>query len=74
MSSKKQEISPHKQPLIDFLSCLLDYDMGTLFNILDVAHHNLIYESTEEQLIMSEFITVLFIAAKAEGILNNKKE
>ena len=48
--------------------------MGTLFNILDVAHHNLIYESTEEQLIMSEFMTVLFIAAKAEGILNNKKE
>lgn len=63
------EIPQHRQPLVDFLTCLLEQDMGTLFNILDVAHRNLIYESTEEQLIATEFMTVLFIAAKANKIL-----
>jgi len=62
-------VPEHRKPLLEFLTCIPDHEMGQLYNILDLAHHNLIYESTDENLLMSEFMTNLFIAAKAQKIL-----
>lgn len=59
---------------MDFIKCIPEHDMGTLWNILDVAHHGLIYESTSENLLMQEFMTNLFIAAKASGMLKNNSK
>jgi len=63
------DVPQHRQPLIDFLTCLIDQDIDTLFRALDVAHRALIYENTDERLIMDEFMVTLFIAAKANKIL-----
>jgi hypothetical protein len=46
--------------------------MCTLFNIFDVVDKSLILESTEEHLIWDEFKVVMFIAAKAQGLLEGK--
>lgn len=59
----------HRRPLLEFLICLLDQDIDTLFRALDVAHHALIYENSDERFIMDEFMVTLFIAAKANKIL-----
>lgn len=59
----------HRRPLLEFLLFLLDQDMETLFRALDVAHHALIYDNTDERFIMDEFMVTLFIAAKAQKIL-----
>ena len=42
----------HRRPLLEFLLCLLDQDINTLFKALDVAHHALIYENTDERFII----------------------
>jgi len=63
-----REVLPHRQPLIDYLGCLLDQDMDTLFSIIDVCHRELILESQDEHAVWDEFKTVLFIAAKANKI------
>jgi len=62
------DVPQHRQPLIDYLACLPEHEIGILFNILDVANHALIFESTDENLIFQEFMTTLFIAAKANKI------
>jgi hypothetical protein len=59
----------HRRPLLNFLACLPEHDIGMIYNVLDLAHHNLIYESTDEHLLMDEFLTTFFIAARAEKIL-----
>jgi len=67
--SLDEKCPEHRRPLLEFLTCLLDQDIDTLFRALDVAHHALIYDNTDERFIMDEFKTVLFIAAKANKIL-----
>ena len=67
--SLDEKCPEHRKPLLEFLVCLLDQDIETFYRILDVAHHALIYENTEERFIMDEFMVTLFIAAKANKIL-----
>ncbi|MGC8602787.1 MAG: hypothetical protein ACP5VS_03760 [Desulfomonilaceae bacterium] len=57
-----------RKTLIDFLSNASDYDLSVLFQVLDVAHQNLIYESTDEHLVMDQFMTSLWIATRSTSI------
>jgi hypothetical protein len=57
-----------RKTLIEFLSNVSDYDMSVLFQVLDVAHQNLIYESTDENLVMDQFMTSLWLAARSTSI------
>jgi len=57
-----------RKTLIEFLSNVSDYDLSVLFQVLDVAHQNLIYESTDENLLMDQFMTSLWIAARSSSI------
>ena len=57
-----------RKTLIEFLSNVSDYDLWVLFQVLDVAHQNLIYESTDENLVMDQFMTSLWIAARSTSI------
>ncbi|MDR3605661.1 MAG: hypothetical protein ACLPVO_03715 [Desulfomonilaceae bacterium] len=57
-----------RKTLIEFLSNVSDYDLSVLFQVLDVAHQNLIYESTDENLVMDQFMTSLWIAARSTSI------
>lgn len=59
----------HRKPLIEFLTCIPEHDFITIYNALDLAHKNLIYESSDENLLMQELMVNLFIAAKAQKIL-----
>lgn len=68
----KSTCPEHRQPLIDFLSCLLEQDVKVLFNIVDICSKELILESQVEHSVWDEFRTTLFIAAKAQDILNGK--
>lgn len=67
--SLDEKCPEHRKPLLEFLVCLLDQDIDTLFRALDVAHHALIYDNSDERFIMDEFMVTLFIAAKANKIL-----
>jgi hypothetical protein len=57
-----------REPVLEFLSKASDYDLSVLFEVLDVAHQNLIYESTDERLLMDQFMTSLWIAARSNSI------
>ena len=57
-----------RQPLLDMITNMSHPDMLILFRVLDIAHGALIYETTEEMLLMGEFMTSLWIAAKGEII------
>ncbi|MDA8408257.1 MAG: hypothetical protein M0T73_15550 [Deltaproteobacteria bacterium] len=57
-----------RKTLIEFLSNASDYDLSILFGVLDVAHQNLIYESTDENLVMDQFMTSLWIATRSTSI------
>jgi hypothetical protein len=57
-----------RKTLIEFLCNASDYDLWVLFQVLDVAHQNLIYESTDENLVMDQFMTSLWIAARSTSI------
>ncbi len=57
-----------RKTLVDFLSYLSDTDISVLFQVLDVAHQNLIYESTDELLVMDQFMTSLWLAARSKSI------
>ena len=59
----------HRKPLLEFLTCIPEHDMTTIYNALDLAHRNLIYESSDEHLLMQELMVNMFIAAKAQKIL-----
>jgi hypothetical protein len=59
----------HRKPLIEFFTCIPEHDVITIYNVLDLAHRNLIYESSDENLLMQEFMVNLFIAAKAQKIV-----
>ena len=75
MSGKKPAIEvegrcpEHRKPLIEFFTCIPEHDVVTIYNALDLAHRNLIYESSDEHLLMQELMINLFIAAKAQKIL-----
>ncbi|MHB8204329.1 MAG: hypothetical protein ACYDHG_11590 [Desulfomonilaceae bacterium] len=56
------------QTLIEFISKVSGHDLSILFQVLDVAHQNLIYESTDEYLLMDQFMTSLWIAARSVSI------
>jgi len=57
-----------RKTLIEFLSNVSDYDLSVLFQVLDLAHQNLIYESTDENLVMDQFMTSLWLAARSTSI------
>lgn len=65
---EEQMARSSRQPLIEFLSNVPDHDMGILFAALDVAHEHLVYESTEEKLLVEQFMTSLWIAARGDSI------
>ncbi len=56
------------QTLVEFISKVSEHDLSILFQVLDVAHQNLIYESTDEYLLMDQFMTSLWIAARSVSI------
>ena len=55
-----------RQPLRDMLGRLSDPDMELLFTTLQTAHEALFYETTEEHLLMDQFMTSLWIAARGD--------
>jgi hypothetical protein len=57
-----------RQTILEFLSRASDYDLSVLFQVLDVAHQNLVYESTDERLLMDQFMTSLWIATRSNSI------
>lgn len=57
-----------REPLIDFISNVSDHDLSVLYEVLDLAHQNLIYESTDENLLMDHFMTSLWLAARSREI------
>ena len=57
-----------RQTLIEFISKVADHDLSILFQVLDVAHQNLIYESTDENMLMDQFMTSLWIASRSNSI------
>jgi len=57
-----------RQPLIEFISKVSEHDLSILFQVLDVAHQNLIYESTDEHLLMDQFMTSLWVATRSIAI------
>lgn len=57
-----------RETILEFLSRASDYDLSVLFEVLDVAHQNLIYESTDERLLMDQFMTSLWIATRSNSI------
>jgi hypothetical protein len=65
MSSKKMGA---KQPLVSFISNLPMHELSQLYETLEVAHNVLIYESTDEKLLMDQFMTTLWVAARGERI------
>lgn len=64
----KHTCAEHRQPIVDYLNCLLDQDMIVLLDIIDTCSRELILESQEEHAIWNEFKTVLFIAARGNKI------
>jgi CheY-like chemotaxis protein len=67
-AERRQAKQEERKTLVDFLSYLSDTDISVLFQVLDVAHQNLIYESTDELLVMDQFMTSLWLAARAKSI------
>jgi hypothetical protein len=57
-----------KDQLIEFLNGLPHHDLCMLFNALDVAHQHLIYESTDERLLMDQFMVCLWLATRGRNI------
>ncbi|MFA6223528.1 MAG: hypothetical protein WC647_14555 [Desulfomonilaceae bacterium] len=57
-----------RQTLIEFISKVSEHDLSILFQVLDVAHQNLVYESTDEHLLMDQFMTSLWIATRSISI------
>jgi Na+/pantothenate symporter len=57
-----------REPLLDMIANLSGPDMSLLFETLHTAHESMIYETTEEHLLMDQFMTSLWIAAKGEQI------
>jgi hypothetical protein len=57
-----------RQTLIEFISKVSAHDLSILFQVLDVAHQNLVYESTDEHLLMDQFMTSLWIATRSIAI------
>lgn len=57
-----------RQTLIEFISKVSEHDLTILFQVLDVAHQNLVYESTDEHLLMDQFMTSLWIATRSISI------
>jgi|GEM_PF-5883536 len=57
-----------RQTLIEFLSKVSEHDLSILFQVLDVAHQNLVYESTDEHLLMDQFMTSMWIATRSISI------
>ena len=57
-----------RETIIEFLSRASDYDLSVLFEVLDVAHQNLIYETTDELLVMDQFMTSLWIATRSSSM------
>jgi hypothetical protein len=57
-----------RETILEFLSRASDYDLSVLFEVLDVAHQNLIYETTDELLVMDQFMTSLWIATRSNSI------
>jgi PAS domain-containing protein len=68
LEERQQAKREERKTLFDFLSYLSDSDISVLFQVLDVAHQNLIYESTDELLVMDQFMTSLWLAARAKSI------
>ena len=68
LAERQQPKREERKTLFDFLSYLSDADISVLFQVLDVAHQNLIYESTDELLVMDQFMTSLWLAARAKSI------
>ena len=50
-----------------------DSDINTLFEVQNVAHKALIYETSEEKLIMDQFLTSLWFAARGKIFPETKK-
>lgn len=57
-----------RQTLIEFISKVSEHDLSILFQVLDVAHQNLVYESTDEHLLMDQFMTSMWIATRSISI------
>lgn len=57
-----------RQPLIDFLTRLPHHELYCLWQAIEVAHQHLIYESTEEELLMEQFVTSLWVATRGKDI------
>ncbi len=68
LAERQQPKREERKTLVDFLSYLSDADISVLFQVLDVAHQNLIYESTDELLVMDQFMTSLWLAARSKSI------
>lgn len=70
----KKYIKIHHEPLIDFLNCLSDHELDQLFSIFDVVNDSLIFDSSDESLLFSEFMTTFFIAARSYRLLEKSKK
>ena len=62
-------IPEHRKPLLDFLTCIPDHEVGEIYNILDMVYKALLFDNQREKLLMDEFMVTFFIAAKANKIL-----
>lgn len=62
-------IPEHRKPLIDYLTCIPDHEVGELYNILDMAYKVILFDNNREQFLFDEFMTTFFIAARANKIL-----
>lgn len=57
-----------RNQLISFLKELPHHELCMLWEALDVAHQNLIYETTDEQLLLDQFMTNLWLATRAKDM------
>jgi hypothetical protein len=63
-----------RTPLINMIENMSDNEINTLFEVQNVAHKALIYETSEEKLIMDQFLTSLWIAARGKIFPETKSE
>lgn len=63
-----------REQLISFLTSLPHHEMCMLWDALDVAHRHLIYESTEEKLLLDQFMMSLWLATRAVDISDNQEK
>lgn len=57
-----------RDQLIEFIRELPHHELCQLFQILDLAHRNLVYDTTDERLLMQQLMVTLWIATRGDEI------